>query len=90
MGIAERLRRLDDRILPRGKAVHFDSPKPWWFAYAGVFGAVFGVALVASPAMLDGTVRVVVFAVVLCLYVAYFMKVLTWRRRHKLPSGGSV
>jgi uncharacterized membrane protein HdeD (DUF308 family) len=86
VGIAERLRRLDDRVLRRGKTVHFDNPKPWWFAYAGVFGAVFGMALVGSPFILDGTLRLLVFVVVLSGYVAYFIKVLRWRRRHEMPS----
>ncbi len=86
MGIAESLRRLDDRLLPRGKPVNFDSPKPWWFKYAVVFGVLFGLVLTLSPLILDGVQRVVVFGVALSLYVAYFMAILSWRRRHELPS----
>lgn len=84
MGLADRLRRLDDRVMPRTKTVRFDIAQPWWVTFGGLFGALFGLAVVWIPSLLSGTTRLAVFTVLVCLLIAYFIKVRTWQQRHRV------
>jgi Flp pilus assembly protein TadB len=86
MGLADRLRRLDDRVLPRSKSVQFDTVPPLWFSFGGLWGAFLGLALVWIPRLLHGTMRLVVFVVIVCLVVTYFIRLRTWRQQHQVPN----
>lgn len=87
MPVMQRLKRLDDAVLPNAHRWQgrYDAPYPLWW-YAGPFvGALVGTVGGQLAYRTGGTVRVVGLLGVAALLLAYLVAVRRWRRRHRLP-----
>lgn len=83
MSLADRLKQLDDRILPAKLRGNYDAPRPLWLLYAGVVNSLAAVIFVVGIARGHGSVRVVVCLLAALVLLANTAAAVRWDRAHR-------
>jgi hypothetical protein len=86
VNIGERLRRLDEAVVPGVRRDRYDARRPWWFLYSGAMSAALCTAFIAGLSFHSGPWDVLGALPLLIAVAILWIANWRWARWHRVDS----